>query len=668
MTAWAATALAAALVVTGGHAATAAGRQGAVANAVSTTYEAEAGTVGGGTTIDSNNAGYTGGGFANFPTGGGSLQFGSVAGGSGGSAGLTIRFANGSGKTRTGRLVVNGAGQDITFPTTSNWTTWQSTSLTVPLNSGGNTIRFETNGQDLANIDHIVVAANDGASAPVITAQPVGQTVAPGATITFTVAATGASPLSYRWRRNGVDIAGATASSYTLTNVQSAHAGDYTVVVTNSLGSVTSDPASLTVNDAPPPSTTRPRMIAMTDGEVDDRSSMVRFLTYASDYDVAGIIQTNSRYQKSGHSGDRWIEAQLDRYQQVLPNLRLHKAGYPDTATLRGVVRIGNENSGDLTRAPADMATRDTPGSQLIIDRLLDNDPRPVHVSAWGGANTLAYALYKLKTQYPAAQYDRAVSRLWIYCIWYQDGGGQWIEDNIPGARIYEAYKWDNVWDYQSLTGPSPDYVKAYMTQGWLDTNVKRNHGPLGAVVPQTYVSEGDTPSFLPMIDNGLTQYADYTLGGWGGRPVFDTGNHMTDGVDDGNANKPFWRWIPAAENDYAARMDWQVATRFGDANHQPVARVAGGLTRTVSPGQTVTLDASPTTDPDGNALTYKWWQYADADSVSARPTISNDTARTGATFVVPNEPGKRIHVILEVVDNGSPSLTHYQRVVFTIA
>lgn len=663
----AATALVVAVMVAAAPAAPAAARPSAVANAASTTYEAEAGTVGGGTTIDANNGGYTGTGFANFSASGGWLQIGDVAGGGGGATAVTIRFANGSGKTRTGRLLVNGTPQTITFPTTSTWTAWQTTSLTVSLIGGANTIRFESTGQDLANVDHIVVDAAAGPAAPVITNQPAGQRVSAGATATFTVTATGTPAPTYQWRRNGAAIAGATGATYTIAGAQPADAGDYTVVVTNAAGSVTSSPATLVVDSAPPPTSGRPRVIAMTDGEVDDRSSMVRFLTYASDYDVAGIIQTNSRYQKSGHSGEKWIEGQLDRYQQVLPNMRLHKAGYPDTAALRAVVRVGNENSGDLAKPPPDMATRDTPGSQLLIDRLLDNDPRPVHVAVWGGANTAAYALYKLKTQYPADRYAYAVSRLWIYCIWYQDGGGQWIEDNIPGAKIYEAYKWDNVWDYQSLTGPSPDYVKAYMTQSWLDTNVKQNHGPLGAVVPQTYVSEGDTPSFLPMIDNGLTQYADYTLGGWGGRPVFDAGNHMTDGVDDGNANKPFWRWIPAVQNDYAARMDWQVATRFGGANHQPVARVAGGLARTVSPGQTVTLDATPSTDPDGNALTYKWWQYADADSVGARLTITNDSARTGASFVVPNEPGRKIHVILEVTDNGSPNLTHYQRVVLTI-
>jgi hypothetical protein len=415
----------------------------------------------------------------------------------------------------------------------------------------------------------------------------------------------------------------------------------------------------------------KPRVIATTDGEVDDRSSFVRFLMYASDYDVVGIVQNNSKFQKDGHSSEKWVEKELELYSQALPNLRVHNSNYPDAAKLRGVMRVGNENRDDLYTAPASMKTKETPGSKLIIEELLNSDPRPLHVAVWGGANTLAYALYQLKTEQPA-KLAQVLSKLWIYCIWYQDGGGQWIEDNIPGVNIYEAYQWDNVWDYQSLTGPSPDYVKAYMTKAWLDTNVKKNHGALGAYTPQSYVSEGDTPSFLPLINNGLFQHVNYTWGGWGGRPVFTSGTsgHMTDKgktTDDGDANKSFWRWIPTLENDFAGRMDWAVASKYSGANHNPVAAVVGGVQRNVAAGSTVTLDASPSKDPDGNSLSYKWWQYHDADSASAKVTIANETAKTGASFKVPSEPGKNVHIILEVTDNGVPSMAHYQRIIFSI-
>ena len=121
------------------------------------TLQAEAGTVGGGTTIDSNNAGFNGTGFANFPVSGGSLQFNSVSGGSStGSRTISVRYANGSTSSRTGRVLVNGVAQNITFAPTGSWTAWSTVTFSATLNSGtSNTIRFESNGQDLGNIDQI---------------------------------------------------------------------------------------------------------------------------------------------------------------------------------------------------------------------------------------------------------------------------------------------------------------------------------------------------------------------------------------------------------------------------------------------------------------------------------------------------------------------------------
>jgi Protein of unknown function (DUF1593) len=179
----------------------------------------------------------------------------------------------------------------------------------------------------------------------------------------------------------------------------------------------------------------KPRVIATTDGEVDDRSSMIRFLLYACDFDVAGIVEVNSKFQQSGHSKELWIQEQLRAYEQVLPNPRKHNANYPDADALRSVMQVGNENIKDLFVAPPDMETKNTEGAQLIIDRLLDDDPRPVHVLSWGGANTTASALWKLKTDYPKDKFEYAASRIRIYCIWYQDGGGSWIQENIPEAH-----------------------------------------------------------------------------------------------------------------------------------------------------------------------------------------------------------------------------------------
>lgn len=69
------------------------------------------------------------------------------------------------------------------------------------------------------------------------------------------------------------------------------------------------------------PDSRRSQVIVTTDGEIDDQSSMIRFLMYSSDYDVAGIVQVNG-VQKDGHSKDKWIESQIAKYAECLPNLR----------------------------------------------------------------------------------------------------------------------------------------------------------------------------------------------------------------------------------------------------------------------------------------------------------------------------------------------------------
>jgi hypothetical protein len=441
------------------------------------------------------------------------------------------------------------------------------------------------------------------------------------------------------------------------------------VLNASSFFAVTSFAASATTTKK-----TKPRVIASTDGEVDDRSSMVRFLLYASDYDVVGFIQNNSIFQKRGHSRDGWLEKEIELYGEVYPNLKKHHPDYPSPEYLKGVIYVGNENPADLQRAPADMETKDTPGSDLIIATLLDDDPRPIHVPCWGGANTVAFALWKLKTTQPD-KFAAAAARLRVYGITYnlsnkaQDGGYLWIIQNMPEVKLYTAATWAGTYSYDSVDGkrgrPSknPQEVQAYFNDPWLNENVKTNHGPLGAYYPQSYTSEGDTPSFLPLINNGLRGHLDYTLGSWGGRAQIESGNHMMDALNE----KPdkwaaIYRWSIAAQNDFAARADWCVK-EFDEANHAPIAKVKGALKRKVKAGETVKL-AATATDPDGDTLTCKWWQYAEADSAAANVTISNSDSLENASFVVPDEPGKQVHIILEVTDDGTPALVGYQRVI----
>lgn len=74
-------------------------------------------------------------------------------------------------------------------------------------------------------------------------------------------------------------------------------------------------------------------------------------------------------------------------------------------------------------------------------------------------------------------------------------------------------------------------------------------------------------------------------------------GNDLKNGVPD--SHYTFQRWLPAIQNDWAARADWCVADEYSKANHQPVARILGESVRTVRPGEKIILDASPSFDPD---------------------------------------------------------------------
>ena len=92
------------------------------------------------------------------------------------------------------------------------------------------------------------VTVTSTSTPPAITTQPANKTVTVGQTATFTVVATGTAPLSYQWQKNGINISGATAASYTTPATTIVDSGaKFTVVVTNAAGSVTSNSATLTV-------------------------------------------------------------------------------------------------------------------------------------------------------------------------------------------------------------------------------------------------------------------------------------------------------------------------------------------------------------------------------------------------------------------------------------
>lgn len=144
----------------------------------------------------------------------------------------------------------------VASPTRSNFGTGVGTGLVyIKQGTDGNLYYLSRDNNALYRIIYT------GTQAPVITAQPQSITISQGNTATFSVTATGNPAPTYQWRKGSTNISGATAATYSITNVQPSNAGTYSVVVTNSAGSVTSNNATLTVtapNTAPVATITSP--------------------------------------------------------------------------------------------------------------------------------------------------------------------------------------------------------------------------------------------------------------------------------------------------------------------------------------------------------------------------------------------------------------------------
>jgi len=418
------------------------------------------------------------------------------------------------------------------------------------------------------------------------------------------------------------------------------------------------------------PPAEKPRVIIMTDGEIDDQSSMVRFLLYTCDVELLGIIQTNSFFQRDGHSVDHWLEAQIDAYEAVHPNLLVHHPDFPGADSLRKLCFIGDEDYAHLkdmnlaSVKPGDPVLiqpkdwPDTPGSDRIVEVLLEDNPAPVHISVWGGMNTAARAFHVLKTQHPN-DYERAVSKAVIFTIWYQDGGGPYIETEHPLATMIYSDSFSGTWDY----------VNQLDSRAFVAEHVKNNHGPLGELYPQDYISEGDTPAYLNLVANGLDAHLDPTLGGWGGR--FEKSDKAANLYIDALEQDDQWlsvrKWIDDANADFKARMDWCVASTYEHARHAPIAIVKGGDTLTVKSGDQVTLSAADSSSPDGNRVNYRWDQ--DREAGGYRGLVRTLYART--VFVCFDAPNvaqtETLHFLLKVTDHAEPAMSSYRRVVITV-
>ncbi|WP_238476651.1 DUF1593 domain-containing protein [Bythopirellula goksoeyrii] len=453
----------------------------------------------------------------------------------------------------------------------------------------------------------------------------------------------------------------------------------------------------------------KPRVIVTSDGEIDDECSMVRFLLYANEWDIEGIITSSSQYHWHGHNwaGDDWIQPYLKAYATVHPNLVKHDPRYPTADYLQARTFLGN------VKAEGEM-DEITPGSHHIVKVLLDeSDNRPIWIQAWGGPNTIARALRTIEDEHPEKM-AYVANKIRLFFIWEQDSTYQqyirphWGKYEIPTIICDQfwaiAYEWNKI---------LPEEKIAYFKSDWMKSNVLKDHGALCSLykahVPGShglsgdtnfadgdFRSEGDSPAFLHVIPTGLRSSESPGYGGWGGRYKNVRDNTWLDPVPDPDYRYPVGRWFThsawgrkymrdkypndmdrmreyfkslarwsdAIQNDFAARADWCVKP-YDEANHPPVVALGHSNDLNAQPGKNVKLSAEGTSDPDGDVLKYRWWQYREAGTYGGIVEI-RDAENQNASFRVPSDvgKGKTVHVICEVTDSGTPQLTRYQRVI----
>jgi len=438
------------------------------------------------------------------------------------------------------------------------------------------------------------------------------------------------------------------------------------------------------------------RVLVLTDIEADpdDAQSLIRLLMYSNQWDIEGLIATTSIHQKNRVAPESILKI-LQTYNKIQPNLLKHEKGFPAFDELKSKVKkglpvYGMEGVGD---------GHDSEGSDWIIKVLEKNDERPLWIPVWGGPNTLAQALWKISKTKNKEEAERLYKKVRIYTISDQDDSGPWIRKTFPSIffTCSPGYQYAKA-TWLGISFGAPGSNKEVVSNEWLARNIQQGHGPLGAAYPDVaYGMEGDTPSFLSLISNGLNEPEHPEYGGWGGRYEFytpalvkeasrpnwpvseqETRALWTNAEDSvyvtvdkkgyRSIHATIWRWREEYQNDFAARIAW-TTKNHNETNHPPVPTLTHPEKFTVKSGEQFFLDADGTTDPDGDSMSYLWFQYPEAGSykvyVKFTPYASNLYRLPVTAPKV--ESSQTVHFILKVTDKGTPALTRYKRVIVTV-
>lgn len=295
----------------------------------------------------------------------------------------------------------------------------------------------------------------------------------------------------------------------------------------------------------------------VTNSDPDDVQSMVRFLLYANEFDIEGLIVSAGTFDMVAEKKN--MLAVLDKYDEVDENLRKRDIKYPDANDLRSVTYEGLGNNHHLKikwgcnqQAWSEIIGegKDSEASDAIIAAVDKSDERPVYFCAWGGPREVAQAIWKIQHSRSQRDLDNFLKKLRIFLIGCQDATHGWLMDNFPGLFIIESKT-----TYMGMFGVG--------SIAWAETNIINNHGPLGAIYPPKAIAgpgviEGDSPSFLYLVsaNRGMNNPEDPTQPSWGGQYIrIGKTNHYTDGIGKSTISK----WSKDFQQEFLERANWML-------------------------------------------------------------------------------------------------------------
>ena len=438
----------------------------------------------------------------------------------------------------------------------------------------------------------------------------------------------------------------------------------------------------------------KPRLVVCTDiapadVEPDDMESMVHLMAYADMFEIEALI-TSVGWNCDPYPMEwmQYLGRVIRAYDIDVPNL-MKRSGQKKHLSLKkenGSQRMGYWPSAEYLDNRCKMGSmyggirsigenNDSPGSELLIQLADEDDPRPIYVAAWGGANTLAQAIWRVKQTRSANEVRKFVSKFRLFTITDQDmdyahrmdrarSSHQWLRQEFKDDL---QFIWDEgAWQEQCELG------KRNWTQHQQHIQPK---GELGKEYPNyKWGVEGDTPSFLYVMPNGLNDPEDPTQAGWAGyherglcpdslTTAWNSWQEPVRSISVGYKQRFYMDEL----NDFMARMQW---ADEGKGNHNPVVVVNGHqgpspLVIQAKAGETIRLDASKSKDSDGNDIHFHWWQQPEIGT--AKLTI-DDTENPVINVRIPADAtGQTLHIICEACDNGPFSLKSYQRIIIKV-